>query len=95
MAKLSMVVRFIMTILLSAPSIVVGLFVQRGHGRPMGHFSDMRAAVALALLAFRSWSAPPKTCGFWCRGAAKAASALGIRGRKSFRKCPIARPAPA
>src|SRR5882762_4269043 len=38
-AKLSMVVRFINDILLSAPSIVVGLFVYEIMVAPMGHFS--------------------------------------------------------
>jgi phosphate transport system permease protein len=49
-AKLSMVVRFINDILLSAPSIVVGLFVYEVMVAPMGHFSGYAGAVALALL---------------------------------------------
>jgi phosphate transport system permease protein len=48
--KLTMVVRFINDILLSAPSIVVGLFVYEVMVAPMGHFSGYAGAVALALL---------------------------------------------
>src|SRR3974377_2282467 len=43
--KLTMVVRFINDILLSAPSIVVGLFVYEVMVRPMGHFSGLSGAV--------------------------------------------------
>jgi len=43
-------VRFINDILLSAPSIVVGLFVYEVMVAPMGHFSGYAGAVALALL---------------------------------------------
>jgi phosphate transport system permease protein len=49
-AKLSMVVRFINDILLSAPSIVVGLFVYEIVVAPMGHFSGWAGAVALAVI---------------------------------------------
>jgi phosphate transport system permease protein len=49
-AKLTMAVRFINDILLSAPSIVVGLFVYEVMVAPMGHFSGYAGAVALALL---------------------------------------------
>src|ERR1041384_1381804 len=48
--KLTSVVRFINDILLSAPSIVVGLFVYEIMVYPMGHFSGLAGAVALALL---------------------------------------------
>jgi phosphate transport system permease protein len=48
--KLSSVVRFINDILLSAPSIVIGLFVYEIMVYPMGHFSGWAGAVALALL---------------------------------------------
>jgi phosphate transport system permease protein len=48
--KLTMVVRFINDILLSAPSIVVGLFVYEILVAPMGHFSGWAGAVALALI---------------------------------------------
>jgi phosphate transport system permease protein len=49
-AKLSMVVRFINDILLSAPSIVIGLFVYEIMVAPMGHFSGLAGAVALAII---------------------------------------------
>jgi phosphate transport system permease protein len=48
--RLSSVVRFINDILLSAPSIVIGLFVYEIMVYPMGHFSGWAGAVALALL---------------------------------------------
>jgi len=48
--KLSSVVRFINDILLSAPSIVVGLFVYEVMVAPMGHFSGWAGAVALAVI---------------------------------------------
>ena len=49
-SKLSSVVRFINDILLSAPSIVVGLFVYEAMVRPMGHFSGIAGAIALAII---------------------------------------------
>jgi len=49
-SKLTKIVRFINDILLSAPSIVVGLFVYEIMVRPMGHFSGIAGAVALAIL---------------------------------------------
>jgi phosphate transport system permease protein len=49
-AKLTMVVRFINDILLSAPSIVVGLFVYEIMVATMGHFSGWAGAVALAMI---------------------------------------------
>ncbi|HKS63309.1 MAG TPA: phosphate ABC transporter permease PstA, partial [Xanthobacteraceae bacterium] len=48
--KLTSVVRFINDILLSAPSIVIGLFVYEIMVYPMGHFSGWAGAVALALI---------------------------------------------
>jgi phosphate transport system permease protein len=48
--RLSSVVRFINDILLSAPSIVVGLFVYEIMVAPMGHFSGWAGGVALAML---------------------------------------------
>lgn len=49
-SKLTNVIRFINDILLSAPSIVVGLFVYGIMVRPMGYFSGLAGAVALAIL---------------------------------------------
>ena len=47
---LSSVVRFINDILLSAPSIVIGLFVYEIMVAPLGHFSGIAGAVALAVI---------------------------------------------
>jgi phosphate transport system permease protein len=49
-SKLTMVVRFINDILLSAPSIVVGLFVYEIMVAQMGHFSAWAGAIALGIL---------------------------------------------
>ena len=49
-SKVSSVIRFINDILLSAPSIVTGLFVYELLVRPMGHFSAFAGAAALAIL---------------------------------------------
>jgi phosphate transport system permease protein len=48
--KISMVVRFINDILLSAPSIVIGLFIYEIMVAPMGHFSGWAGAVSLAVI---------------------------------------------
>jgi phosphate transport system permease protein len=48
--RLTSVVRFINDILLSAPSIVIGLFVYEVMVAPMGHFSGWAGGVALAVL---------------------------------------------
>ena len=48
--RLSSVVRFINDILLSAPSIVVGLFIYEIMVAPMGHFSGWAGGVALSVL---------------------------------------------
>lgn len=48
--RLTSVVRFINDILLSAPSIVVGLFIYEIMVRPMGHFSGIAGAVVLGVL---------------------------------------------
>ena len=48
--RLTSVVRFINDILLSAPSIVVGLFIYEVMVAPMGHFSGIAGAVALAVI---------------------------------------------
>jgi phosphate transport system permease protein len=48
--RLSSVVRFINDILLSAPSIVVGLFIYEILVAPLGHFSGWAGGVALAVL---------------------------------------------
>src|SRR6266576_3344502 len=48
--RLTSVVRFINDILLSAPSIVVGLFIYEIMVAPMGHFSGYAGAIALAVI---------------------------------------------
>src|SRR6202034_1047327 len=48
--RLTSVVRFINDILLSAPSIVVGVFIYEVMVAPMGHFSGYAGGVALAVL---------------------------------------------
>ena len=48
--RITSVVRFINDILLSAPSIVMGLFIYALMVRPMGHFSGIAGAVSLAVL---------------------------------------------
>ena len=49
-AKLTIVVRFINDILLSAPSIIIGLFVYQILVAPIGHFSALAGSVALAFI---------------------------------------------
>ena len=49
-SRLATVIRFINDILLSAPSIVIGLFVYEVMVVPMGHFSAWAGGCALALL---------------------------------------------
>jgi phosphate transport system permease protein len=49
-ARLSTVIRFINDVLLSAPSIVIGLFVYTLLVVPMGHFSALAGALSLAII---------------------------------------------
>jgi phosphate transport system permease protein len=49
--RLSAVIRFVNDVLLSAPSIIVGLFVYELLVVRMGHFSALAGAVALAIIA--------------------------------------------
>jgi phosphate transport system permease protein len=50
-ASITKVVRFINDILLSAPSIVVGLFIYQMCVVPFGHFSALAGGIALAVIA--------------------------------------------
>jgi phosphate transport system permease protein len=50
-SRLSAVVRFINDVLLSAPSIIIGLFIYEIVVVRMGHFSALAGALALAVLA--------------------------------------------
>jgi len=54
--------RFISDILLSAPSIVVGLFIYEAYVVRVGHFSGWAGAFALALIVVRWSSARRRTC---------------------------------
>jgi phosphate transport system permease protein len=49
-SKITHVIRFINDILLSAPSIIIGLFVYELVVAPMGHFSGFAGSLALAVL---------------------------------------------
>jgi phosphate transport system permease protein len=60
--RLTIVVRFINDILLSAPSIVVGLFIYEILVVPAGHFSAYAGALALAgpsLIEQPAWPTSP------------------------------------
>jgi phosphate transport system permease protein len=50
-SALSAVIRFVNDVLLSAPSIIVGLFVYELVVVPMGNFSAISGAIALAIIA--------------------------------------------
>jgi phosphate transport system permease protein len=50
-SKLSALIRFVNDVLLSAPSIIIGLFVYQIVVVPMGHFSAIAGCVALAIIA--------------------------------------------
>ncbi|HWF99374.1 MAG TPA: phosphate ABC transporter permease PstA [Steroidobacteraceae bacterium] len=50
-SALSSVIRFINDVLLSAPSIIIGLFVYELVVVPMGNFSAISGAIALAIIA--------------------------------------------
>src|SRR5499427_2462543 len=56
------IVRFINDILLSAPSIIVGLFVYQLMVIRMGHFSAWAGAVALAIIVIPVVVGPQRTC---------------------------------
>jgi phosphate transport system permease protein len=49
-SRLASVVSFVNDILLSAPSIVIGLFVYELAVRPAGHFSGLAGGIALAMI---------------------------------------------
>jgi phosphate transport system permease protein len=49
-APISAVIRFINDILLSAPSIVIGLFIYTIAVKPLGHFSGIAGSLALAVI---------------------------------------------
>jgi phosphate transport system permease protein len=49
-ARITSVIRFINDILLSAPSIIIGLFIYEIMVAPMGHFSGIAGSIALSVL---------------------------------------------
>jgi phosphate transport system permease protein len=49
-AHITKVIRFVNDILLSAPSIIIGLFIYEVVVAPMGHFSGLAGSAALAVL---------------------------------------------
>jgi phosphate transport system permease protein len=49
-SRLGATIRFVNDILLSAPSIVIGLFIYELLVRPMGHFSALAGAIALSFI---------------------------------------------
>ena len=50
-SRLARAVRFVSDMLLSAPSILIGLFIYMAFVAPFGHFSGFAGSVALAILA--------------------------------------------
>ena len=78
-AKLVTIVRFINDILLSAPSIVIGLFVYEVMVRQMGHFSAIAGGVALAIIVVPVVLRTTEDMLLLVPGALReAASALGL-----------------
>ncbi len=93
--KLTLVVRFINDILLSAPSIVVGLFIYEVMVYPMGHFSAIAGAVALAVIVVpvvvrttedtgrRAPGSSPASCWRWRASAARPRRSCSPRSTTS------------
>lgn len=77
--KLVTIVRFINDILLSAPSIVIGLFVYEIMVRKMGHFSAFAGGIALAIIVVPVVLRTTEDMLLLVPGALReAASALGL-----------------
>ncbi len=77
--KLTQVVRFINDILLSAPSIVIGLFIYQVMVTRMGHFSGIAGAAALAVIVIPIVVRTTENMLLLVPGALReAASALGL-----------------
>jgi phosphate transport system permease protein len=95
-AKLTTVVRFINDILLSAPSILVGLFIYEVMVRPMGHFSGLSGAVALAVIVVPVVVRTTEDMLILVRGScARRRPPWACRARMSSRMSPIGRRARA
>ena len=82
--RLTSVVRFINDILLSAPSIVVGLFIYEVMAYPMGHFSGIAGAVALAVIVVRWWCARPAHYS-WYRPIARGCGSISMPRHGGYR----------
>ena len=67
--RVGFVVRFVNDILLSAPSILIGLFIYEVIVLRMGHFSGFAGAAALTVIVIPVVCARPRTCCCWCRTA--------------------------
>ena len=92
--RLTDVIRFINDILLSAPSIIIGLFVYGAVVVPMGGFSAFAGALALAVIVIPVVVCTTKnTLGLVPNPLREAAPALGLSRSLVIRR--IARPAPA
>ena len=65
-SRLSIAIRFINDVLLSAPSIIVGLFIYEIVVVRMGHFSAIAGALSLAVLAIPVTLRTTGTCSISC-----------------------------
>jgi len=65
-SRFAAVTRFITDIMLSAPSIVIGLFVYAFAVAPFGGFSGWAGSISLSLIALPVVCARPRTCCSWC-----------------------------
>src|SRR5437016_7341987 len=93
---LTSVVRFVNDILLSAPSIVVGLFIYEVMVAPMGHFSGVAGGVALAVLVIPVVVRTTEDMLTLVPNALReAAASIGLPRSLPIRGSVIAPPAPA
>jgi ABC-type phosphate transport system permease subunit len=93
-SKLTIIVRFINDILLSAPSIVIGLFIYEVMVVNMGHFSALAGLCRLPSSSFRLSCARPRICCFWClTSCGKPRGRLAFLAPLSSVRSPIAPPA--
>ena len=95
-AKLTTIVRFLNDILLSAPSIVIGLFVYELLVRPFGHFSGWAGALALAVIVVPVIVRTTEDMLTLVPNPLReAAASLGVTRASIIRGSPIVRRAPA
>ena len=94
--KLTSVVRFINDILLSAPSIVIGLFIYEVVVRPMGHFSGWAGAIALAVIVIPVVVRTTEDMLMLVPDSLReAAASIGLPRSMMITRSPIAPPRPA